>query len=145
MRKRIPFIVYRAHFGAKFQSKFNCLLEHQARVEYGYESSIVSEPRTLGGLGTTPLRDTYAATSLRRSKAVRGCRDFKYSSRVHRPSKYPAAAGNQLLLFRLFCNPPLLSRPRATKRHFGRISSRASVFIRLRAVYSPLFQLRLSN
>lgn len=30
--------------------KFNCLLEYQARMEYGSESSIVSEPQTLGGL-----------------------------------------------------------------------------------------------
>lgn len=44
--------------------KFNSLVEYQARVEYGSESSIVSELQTLGALDTTPLRNTYTAISL---------------------------------------------------------------------------------
>jgi len=123
--------------------KFNCLFEYQARVEYGSESSIVSEPRTLGGLVLPLWGILTPQLPSRRSKAARG-RDFKYSSRVHRPSKYPAAAGNQLLLFRLFCNLPL-----ASQKDISVIFP--SVFIRLCAVpsthpHSPatLIQLELA-
>lgn len=142
-RSRLPFIALIS--APKFQSSLTACSSTAARAEYGSESSIVSEPRTLGGLVLplwgilTPQLPSVA------QRPYEAARDFKYSSRVHRPSKYPAAVGNQLLLFRLYYNLPLLSH--ATKRHFGRISSRAfrfHSFVR-RAVYPPSFQALLSN
>lgn len=142
MQKRIPFIVYHAHLGAKFQTSLTASSKHQARVEYGSESSIVSEPRTLGGL-VLPL---WGILTPQLPSVAQRLHEAAAISSIHREFTDLRNIPRQRVIsfFYLDCSVIHFSSS-ATKRHFGRISSRASVFIRLYAIYSPSFQLRLSN
>lgn len=107
-------------------NQVNCLLEYQARMEYGFKSLIVSEPRTLGDL-VLPLWGILMLQlpSIAQSEAAA-------ISSIHREFTDLRNIPQQRVIsfFYLDCSVIYLSS-RATKRHYGRISSSASAFIRL--------------